>query len=135
VLIQPAGVYPSSDWGRNPERYGIHLDPDYIESLIDYRVKFIIPMRFWPPFRFSYPLMGRDAEKVTFDDIRVAYESFSGQVWQELDICNVQDYTLLVAQMVGADPYEFTDEVKKILVTRDYEALRDMVGRSRRTLA
>ncbi len=135
VLIQPAGVYPSSDWGRNPERYGIHLEPDYIESLIDYRVKFIIPMRFWPPFPFSYPLMGRDAEEVSFDDIRVAYESFSGQVWQEMDICNVQDYTLLVAQMVGADPYEFTDEVKKILVTRDYEALRDMVGRSRRTLA
>jgi len=134
VLIQPAGVYPSAAWGTHPDEFGIRLDPNYIEALIDYPVKFIIPMRFWPPFPFSYPLMGKDAQDVTFDDIRVAYESFSRQVWQELDICNVQDYTLFVAKMVGRDPYEFTDQVKKVLVTRDYDALREIVTASRRHL-
>jgi hypothetical protein len=63
----------------------------FIEALIDYPVKFIVPMRFWPPFPFSYPLMGKDAECVTLDDIRRACESFSRQVWQELRISNVMD--------------------------------------------
>jgi len=134
VLIQPAGVYPSSDWGTSPEEFGIHLEPGYIEALMNYPVKYIIPMRFWPPFPFSYPLMGKTAEEVTFEDIRVAYDSFSRTVWQDLGLCNVQDYTLLIAEMLGEDPYEFTDRVKKILVTRDYDALQDIVAGCRRHL-
>jgi hypothetical protein len=135
VLIQPAGVYPSSDWGADPAAFGIRPAPDYVEALMNYPVKFIIPMRFWPPFPFSYPLMGKAAEEVTFDDIREAYESFSRRVWAELGICNVQDYTLLVARMLGENPYRFTDTVKKVLVTRDYGALEDIVRRSRRHLS
>ena len=135
VLIQPAGVYPSSDWGIHPERYGIELDEDYVQALMTYPVKLIIPMRFWPPFPFSYPMMGRDAEEITFDDIREAFESFSSEVWEDLDICNVQDYTLLVAQMLGGDPYDFTDRAKKVMATRDYDALREIVSRARRDLA
>ncbi|MGD2174409.1 MAG: radical SAM protein [Candidatus Brocadiaceae bacterium] len=135
VLIQPAGVYPSSDWGTRPEEFGIHLSPHYVEKLMNYPVKFIIPMRFWPPFPFAYPLMGKDAREVTFRDILEAYESFSSRVWDELGLCNVQDYTLLIARMVGEDSYEFTDHVKKVLVTRDYDAIGDIVRRSRRHLA
>jgi radical SAM superfamily enzyme YgiQ (UPF0313 family) len=134
VLIQPAGVYPTSDWGMHPDDYGIWLDPNYIEMVIDYPIKFIIPMRFWPPFPFSYPLMGKDAREVTFDDIRVAFESFSSQVWKELGICNVQDYTLLIADMVGENPYRFTDRVKEVLVTRNVSALQQIVRESRRHL-
>lgn len=134
VLIQPAGVYPVSDWGLHPEEYGIRLAPNYIKDLVNYPVKFIIPMRFWPPFPFSYPMMGKDANEVTFDDIRIAYESFSSRVWEDLKICNVQDYTLLIAEMLGEDPYAFTDRVKKVLVTRDYDGLREIVAGSRRHL-
>jgi radical SAM superfamily enzyme YgiQ (UPF0313 family) len=131
VLIQPAGVYPSSDWGRRPEMYGIRVDEDFVSKLMNYPVKFIVPMRFWPPFPFSYPLMGRPAEEVTFDDIRTAYEAFSREAWEELGICNVQDYTLLVAEMVGEDPYRFTDRVKEVLVTRNTDALRALVAKAR----
>ncbi len=134
VLIQPAGVYPSSDWGTRPEQFGIRLDPAYVEELMDYPVKFIIPLRYWPPFPFSYPLMGRPAEEVTFDDVREEFESFSRRAWDELGLSNVQDYTLLVAQMLGEDPYEFTERVKRVLVTRDYGALRRIVREARRDL-
>ena len=134
LLIQPAGVYPISDWGLHPDEFGILLAPDYIEKLMNYPVKFIIPMRFWPPFPFSYPLMGKAAEAVTFDDIREAYESFSSRVWAKLDITCVQDYTLLIANMLGQNPNGFTDLIKKVLVTRNYDALRDIVARSRRHL-
>lgn len=135
VLIQPAGVYPISDWGLHPEEYGIRLDPGYIEKLLNYRVKFIIPMRFWKPFPFSYPLMGKDAADVTFDDIRVTFETFSNRVWEELDVTSVQDYTLLVARMLGEDPYAFTDRIKEVLVTRNYDALAGIVKKSREHLS
>ncbi len=127
ILIQPAGVYPTSAWGINPQDFDIHLDPEYVEKLINYPVKFIIPMRFWPPFPFSYALMGRPATEVTFDEIRTEFESFSRRVWGELGILNVQDYTLMVARMLDRDPYEFTDEIKRVLVTRDYDAVAQMV--------
>ena len=135
VLIQPAGVYPYSDWGQQPEEFGIHVPPGYVEQLMNYPVKFIIPMRSWPPFPSSYPLMGKPAEEVTFDDIRVTFEDFSNRVWEELKICNVQDYTLLVASMLGEDAYAFTERVKEILVTRNYDAIRDVVTRARAHLA
>ncbi len=135
VLIQPAGIYPISDWGLHPHEFGIHLHPGYIETLMNYPVKFIIPMRFWPPFPFAYPIMGKPAEQVTFDDIRETYETFSSRVWKELDICNVQDYTLLVANMVNEDPYRFTDRIKEVLVTRNYDELKRIVMQSRRHVA
>ncbi len=135
VLIQPAGVYPISAWGMEPEKFGVRLDADYIEKVMNYPVKFIVPMRFWPPFPFSYTLLGKPAEQVTFDDIRIAFESFSKRVWEELDICNVQDYTLFVARMLGADPYAFTDCVKEVMVTRNYDALQEIVANARRHLS
>jgi Radical SAM superfamily len=135
ILIQPAGVYPTSDWGKTPDEFGILVDEEYVSKLMNYPVKFIVPMRFWPPFPFSYPLMGKPAEEVTFDDIRVVYEDFSRMVWEELGICNVQDYTLLVASMLGDDPYKFTDRVKEVLVTRNYAAIGDIVSRARQHLS
>ena len=132
VLIQPAGVYPSSEWGAHPDRFGIRLPPNYIEAAMNYPVKYIVPMRFWPPFPFSYPIFGRPAEAVTFDDIRETFERFSGEVWEELGISNVQDYTLLVAGMLGEDPYALTERVKEILVTRDTDGLAQLVQAARR---
>jgi len=134
VLIQPAGVYPTSPWGRHAEEFGIHLEDDYIARLMDYPVKFIIPMRFWQPFPFSYPIMGKDAREVSFDDIRTAFESFSSRVWRELSISNVQDYALLVADMLDEEPRAFTDRIKKLMVTRDYDALGKIVANTRRRL-
>jgi len=135
VLIQPAGVYPMSDWGLRPDEFGIDLKPGYIEKLMNYSVKFILPMRFWQPFPFSYPLMGKPARAVAFDDIRAAYETFSARVWKELDITCVQDQLLLIADMLGADPYKFTDEIKEVLVTRNLDRLREIVAQARRHLA
>ncbi|MFO7957421.1 MAG: radical SAM protein [Candidatus Brocadiia bacterium] len=134
VLIQPAGVYPSSPWGRNPEEFDIHLEDDYIARLMDYPVKLIIPMRFWPPFPFSYPIMGKPAAEVSFEDIRTAFESFARRVWRELDVSNVQDYALLVADMLDEEPRAFADHVKRVLITRDYDDLARIMARTRRAL-
>jgi hypothetical protein len=134
VLIQPAGVYPSSPWGRKPEEFGIHVEDDYIARLMDYPVKLIIPMRFWPPFPFSYPIMGKSASEVGFEDIRTAFESFGRRVWRELDVSNLQDYALLVADMLDEDPSAFANHVKRVLITRDYDELGRIVERTRRTL-
>jgi radical SAM superfamily enzyme YgiQ (UPF0313 family) len=130
VLIQPAGVYPCSEWGKNPQKHNIFLPADYIERAVNYPIKFIIPLRFWPPFPFSYGLMGKEAKKVTFQDIVWEFEDFSSQVWKELKISDVQDYALLIADMLSQAPATFTNEIKKILVTRDYSKIEDIVAKT-----
>ncbi|MBA4388814.1 MAG: hypothetical protein C0404_12595, partial [Verrucomicrobia bacterium] len=135
VLIQPAGVYPASPWGKNPERYGIALHDDYIKRGVDYPVKFIVPMQFWPAFPFSYDLMDKPAGEVRFEDILGEFEKFSREVHGSLSTSDVQDYSLLVAGMIGKDPFELTDALKRILVTRDYAALSAMLRLAQNTTA
>jgi hypothetical protein len=123
LLVQPAGVYPSSRWAEDPASFGIHLPQDYIRRGLHYPVKLIVPMRFWPEFPFTYDLMGTPAVRVTFADILREFESFSREVWQHLGIGNIQDYTLLVAGMVGREPLSLTNQLKEMMVTRDYAAV------------
>ncbi len=130
VLVTPAGVYPTSEWGKNPQKYSILLDQDYIAKVIHYPVKYIIPMRFWPPFPFRYAIMGKRADQVRFEDILKEFTDFSRQVWKDLNLLDIQDYGLSVAKMLNEDPYKFTNRIKEILVTRNYNELQKIVERT-----
>ena len=128
ALIQPAGVYPYTTWGRNPAKHNIYLHPDYEKRIVDYPVKYIIPLKLWPPFPFSYGFMGKPPQKVAFHDIVREFEDFSYTVQRVLGMDNVQDYVYVVAKMLGKNYNDFSKEVKKTLVTRDYNNLQEIVA-------
>ena len=112
VLAVPAGIYPPTDWGRHPERYGIQLSANYLREAIIYPIKFEVPIERWRPFPFTYPLFGKTAERVTFADI---------------GILRVPDYYLLLADWKRRNPSDLAREIVGGIMRRDYEGLRTLL--------
>jgi hypothetical protein len=123
VLVLPAGVYPPTDWGRHPERYGIRLAPDYLRQGVVYPVKLLVPMRHWKPFPFAYDLMGEPAERVTFADIVRVQEEFLERVRRGLGYPPVPDHYVLMAHQVGKDPGKLAGDLIGRVIRRDYEGI------------
>ncbi len=128
VLLQPAGVYPMTEWRFKPEEYGIKMHPDYDEVFPVYPVKYILPIRYWRPFPFTYDLMGKPAEEVKYEDIVNAFERFCGVVSQELGLpIGVQDYDVLAAILLNEEHSRFTKQLINAFVKVDYPFLKEII--------
>ena len=129
VLIQPAGVYPNTEWFRNPEKYGIYLHHNYIKKIRDYPIEPLKPLRLWRPFPFSYSIMGKPAKNVKFSDIVACYERFNKRIRAPkerggLGIPAIQDYGYIVAKYQNQDPITLSWKLTQFMATRDYNGLR-----------
>jgi len=132
VLIQPSGVYPSTEWHRTPQRYGIKLSPNYMIEATVYPVKYILPIRYWKPFPFTYEVMGKKAEKVKFKDIVKIFEYFVKKVVLDVGIpFGVQDYDFIGATLMKEDPYKFTRKIIKILTKCKYGVMKGIIDKAR----
>ena len=127
ALVLPAGVYPPTEWGRNPEKYGIKLREDYIAAGIIYPVKFLVPMEHWKPFPFTYGLVGKSAEETGSDDIVRLQKEFTQELRQKHKLPPVPDYYALMAHMVGRDADQLAAELIDSTMSRDYEAIRGLL--------
>ena len=135
ALIQPSGIYPETPWHLQASEFGIRLDDDYINRAVTYPINPLKPIRFWPEFPFSYDLMGKPAQEVSFGDIVEAFTEFSSHVWGRperggLGIPNVQDYGIVLARYLDMDPVEFSLQCVKYMVTLDLATMADMFGDS-----
>lgn len=136
VLIQPSGVYPLTEWQRKPEEYGIKLSPNYALEVTVYPVKYIIPIRYWKPFPFTYEMMGKKAEEVTFKDIVKAFEYFAKKVVLGIGIpFGVQDYDLIGAILMKQNPRKFTRKVIKSLTRSKYKTIKDIIDKANRIVS
>ncbi len=124
VLIQPAGVYPETDWYWHPEEYGIKIFSNYDLEAPVYPVKYILPMRYWKPFPFTYDLMGKPAEDVSFQDIVQVFEDFCARVVKEIGLpIGIQDYDYVASTYLKRNHAEFTKLLISMFVNADYEGL------------
>ena len=133
ALVQPSGVYPGTAWHLRAGEFGIRLDDDYVARAVTYPINPLKPIRFWPAFPFSYSLMGKPAEEVSFQDIVEVFTDFATHVWNKpehggLGIPNVQDYGIVLARHFNRDPAEFSLECLKYMVTLDLSSMADMLG-------
>lgn len=133
VLIQPSGIYPGTSWHHQAAEFGISLAEDYVARMVTYPIDPLKPISLWPPFPFSYDLMGTPADQVSFKDITQAFTEFAKEVWNKpahggLGIPNVQDYGIVLAHHFGRDPVEFSRQCLKHMVTRNLPALADLLG-------
>jgi len=124
VLVLPAGVQPDTDWYNNPDDYGIRLAPDYIREGVIYPLKYMVPVRNWKPFPFTYGLMGKDADQVTFQDIVSVYEEFLGRVRNELKLPGMPDFHFLIADMLNRNPVEISLAIIDCMMRRDYPGMK-----------
>ncbi len=131
VLVLPAGIQPGTDWARNTKKYGIRLAENYVRDGVIYPVKYLVPMRHWKPFPFSYRLMGREAEDTTFEDIVKAHEEFTGRIRHEIGIPGIPDYYYLVADMLGQPAEPTARTIVEAMMRRDYKQMQALFTRSR----
>lgn len=127
VLSLPGGVYPQTEWGRNPDAYNIILDDDYIVKLITYPIRYLFPMQYWPPFPFKYPVLGKPAVEVTLADILSVLQTFQQAVQQDLRIPPIQDYLFLLANYLHEKPEVVTQQVVHLMVTRNYLGVGELL--------
>lgn len=123
VLVVPAGIYPPTAWGRNPEQFGVRLAPDYVREAMIYQIKFEVPLEHWKPFPFTYRLFDRDPGQVSFADIVAAHKEFVLKVKNEFGIPRVPDYYLLLADWTRRSPPELARDMVGCLMQRDYAGL------------
>lgn len=129
VLALPAGVYPPTDWAREPARYDIVLDPDYLERFVTYPIRYLLPAAHWPlpPFRFG--VMGKSAEATPFTDVIAIFEAF-GQSMRALGIPCIPDYYYLAADSLGLPAAACTRDIVTAMIARDYAGLAARFARA-----
>lgn len=128
VLAVPAGIQPFTEWGRDPDKFGIRLADGYIEESMIYAMKYEVPIEHWRPLPFTYPLMGKPASEVTFADIAALQKAFVAKVRDEFKMDRVPDYYLLSAHLMGKEPTLAAREIVTCLMQRDYAALGALFG-------
>ena len=126
LLALPAGVYPNTEWGRDPAKYGIKLDDDYVEKTVIYPLKYLIPFKYWPPFPFKYEIMNREIGNVNFEYIVEVYQAFLDKVKKELHIPSIPDYYFLLADLLGKDYITTTRTIIQDMINRDYPAIKNL---------
>ena len=129
LLVQPACVYPTTEWGRHPERHGVRLAPNYLDTAVVYPMRYVIPLRQWPPLPFTFDLMDKKADQVTFTDMVDVFEEFVRHVTETLRIPLIPDSYYLLADHAKRDPYETWRAVIEGVLHRDYAGLRRQFGR------
>ena len=126
VVVLPAGVQPNTDWALNPEKYGIKLGKNYITEGIIYPVRYLVPIRQWKPFPFSYALMDKSADEVTFDDIITVQEEFLLHIREELALPGIPDIYFLMADKLKKDPKQTLQAIVTCMIQRDYEGMNKL---------
>jgi radical SAM superfamily enzyme YgiQ (UPF0313 family) len=126
LLALPAGVYPHTEWGRNPAEYGIQLDDDYVEKAVIYPIKYIQPFKYWAPFPFKYKIMDREIKNVNFKYIVEVYQDFMNKVATEFRTPTIPDHYFLLADLLGKDYMTTTRTIIMNMINRDYPAIKNL---------
>jgi radical SAM superfamily enzyme YgiQ (UPF0313 family) len=127
VLVLPAGIYPPTEWGKHPEKYGIKLFPDYVDRMVIYPIKYLIPLHLWPPMAFSYDIMGKPADEVSSQDIVRLNGRFVKTIREEIGIPGIPDYYWSIAKLFKQDVADFTKHVVMAMIQRNYREIEKIV--------
>lgn len=133
LLVLPAGIYPNTEWSRNPDKYGIQFDDDFIEKTVIYPIKYLIPFEYWPPFPFKYKMMGEEIGDISFEYIVKIYKEFLNKVKTEFRIPSIPDYYFLLANLLGKDYITATKAIVQCLAERNYPAVQKLFSGSEHT--
>ena len=129
LLVLPAGVYPHTEWGKHPAKYGIQLEDDYLEKSVIYPLKYLLPFKYWPPFSFKYKIMDKDIKEVNFAYIVKVYQEFLDRIKNEFHIPAIPDYYFLLSDLIGKDYIFTTQTIIGYMVHRDYPAIKELFSK------
>ncbi|MDD5455063.1 MAG: radical SAM protein [Candidatus Ratteibacteria bacterium] len=130
LLVLPAGIYPNTEWSRNPSKFGIQLDDKFVEKFVIYPIKYLLPFQCWPPFPFKYEIMDKKVENVDFEYILEIYRTFLDKVSKEFKIPSIPDYYFLLADLLKGNYTSVTKAIINYMVSRDYPAIKNLFSGS-----
>lgn len=126
VPVTFPGLYPTSKWGRDPEKFGFSLNnPEtYVEDMMNYKMKHMLPPQFWK--ELPYKVNGKSFKKFAKET-----EIFLKELERNGILTWVSDDTALIGHLY--DPKisirEFRDLCREVLYVGDYERMGNIVGK------
>jgi radical SAM superfamily enzyme YgiQ (UPF0313 family) len=123
VPVTPPGVLPHTPWAEHPERFGIVLADDYLQGMMNLKIKLLFPAILWRPF--PYTINGMASSE---------FGAYSARFSQEVEklgvITFISDELKLLAKYAGMDAREYRDRTQGYIVKGDHSAMRDVVRRT-----
>lgn len=127
VQVYFPGLYPTSIWGKNPEKFGFQMKyslEDYKIKYMNYKIKRLFPPRFWKPLPYTinhvpYKKFVKETENIIGD---LEKNNIPTMISDEMALLShAYDPTLSVA--------DFRDLVREILFTGDVFRVREILDR------
>ncbi|MFA4843124.1 MAG: radical SAM protein [Candidatus Omnitrophota bacterium] len=122
VPVQFSGLYPRTDWYREPERYGFKLkDPSsYLEHMINYKIKLLFPPQYWDPL--PYTIDGK-----SYDEFSKETMEMIGELENIGITTSVSDEVALIGILAGFSPNEYGSRARANFYCGDYKAIEEEV--------
>jgi len=123
VPVTPPGVLPNTNWANNPKKFGISLDEDYLQGMMNLKIKLLFPAILWPPFPYTI-------NRQTSPEFAARSAKFSQEIEKMGILTFISDELKLLAKYSGLSAAEYRDKTKECLVKGDYSAMRNIVSRT-----
>ena len=116
-----AGLFPQTPWFNDREKYGFTIGDEeaYLQEVMDYRIKALMPFALWP--EATYTLDGRGQRELAQQSGR-----FLATLRNEGFITMLLDDTALVAELSGIPIREALDRLVRVFLTGDVATVRQL---------
>jgi len=121
VVIQPAFVIPGTRWHTNSDKFGFELDEDYINLLMLYRTRLLLPLALWDPFPYKI------AGKTFYEAVAIAQE-LAIELEKRNIITGISDFLLLIASYLNISRKEIRDRNRKLFFTANHLSIECIVN-------
>ena len=121
VMIQPPFIVPGTRWYVNSNDFGFELYEDYIDKMMTYRVRLLLPLVLWEPMPY------RMGGKTYYEAIAMA-QWLATELEKRQIMTGIEDYLLLIASYLDISPKETRDRDKRLFFTGDYLGIERMVN-------
>lgn len=134
VPVNFAGLYTSSEWGRNPEKYGFRIkDKDYPHDFIirnlGYKIKTLFPPPlFWKDLGYEYSYFG---EYRPFKEFARETGKFRRELSRAGITVGASHDTIFIGQLYddSMPPSDFINVIQRVLFTGDVEKMGDIIAK------
>ena len=121
VVIQPALVLPGTSWHTDSDKFGFELDENYINILMLYRTRLLLPLALWDPFPYKI------AGKTFYEAVAIAQE-LAIELEKRNIIAGISDFLLLIASCLNISRKEIRDRNRKLFFAGNHLGIECIVN-------
>ncbi len=121
VFLSFPGLYPGTQWAKNPQKFGFEMKTkDYEKFILDYKLKTLFPPSFWKPL--PYKLDGRN-----FKQIAKITENFGKKLEQNGLVTRLTDDMVITAEILKINLEDYKKDISRSLYIGDAERIEQII--------